>query len=69
MKVRKIIREVLLGEDKLPKVPKISAGAEIVLSMRRGREFTDRKKQLSKKSCRKWRHNVCAKTGKVDIEV
>jgi hypothetical protein len=66
MNVRKIIREALLGETK---VPKIRAGSEIVLSMRRGRTFEDKKKKLSKKAARRWKHSVDAKTGKVDIEV
>jgi len=37
----------------MKKLKKISVGPEIVLSMRRGRTFTDRKKQSSKWACRK----------------
>jgi len=37
----------------MKKFKKISVGPEVVLSMRRGRTFTDRKKQFSKWACRK----------------
>jgi len=37
----------------MKKLKKISVGPEVVLSMRRGRTFTDRKKQSSKWACRK----------------
>jgi len=37
----------------MKKLKKISVGPEVVLSMRRGRIFTDRKKQSSKWACRK----------------
>ena len=40
------------GEN-MKKIKKISIGPEVVLSMRRGRTFTDRKKQSSKWACRK----------------
>jgi hypothetical protein len=37
----------------MKKLKKISVGPEVVLSMRRGRTFKDRKKQSSKWACRK----------------
>ena len=37
----------------MKKLKKISVGPEVVLSMRRGRIFTDRRKQSSKWACRK----------------
>ena len=34
---------------------KVRGGAEMVLALRRGRVFVDKKKEINRKKCKKWR--------------